>query len=113
MLAANHWMEHEVPMEELDKGLKELRGFSAPWVEQQCQLARPTTPRPELPGTGLPTKEYTWQDAWLWPHMWQKRALLGFSGRSGSEGSSLRKDKMNLVSWYKTTINMLLFIHQT
>jgi hypothetical protein len=45
--------------------------------------------------------------------MWQKRALLGFSGRSGSEGSSLRKDKMNLVSWYKTTINMLLFIHQT
>jgi hypothetical protein len=27
-------------MEELEKGLKELRGF-ATWVEQQCQLARP------------------------------------------------------------------------
>ena len=28
-------------MEELEKGLKELRGFAAPWGEQQCQQARP------------------------------------------------------------------------
>jgi hypothetical protein len=28
-------------MEELEKGLKELRGFAAPWREQQCQQARP------------------------------------------------------------------------
>jgi hypothetical protein len=27
-------------MEELEKGLKELRGFVAPWKEQQCQQAR-------------------------------------------------------------------------
>jgi hypothetical protein len=27
-------------MEELEKGLKELRGFAAPWREQQYQLAR-------------------------------------------------------------------------
>jgi hypothetical protein len=35
-----------VLMEELEKGLKELRGFAAPWGEQQCQLAR----LPEAPG---------------------------------------------------------------
>jgi hypothetical protein len=28
-------------MEELEKGLKELRGFAAPWREQQCQPVRP------------------------------------------------------------------------
>jgi hypothetical protein len=28
-------------MEELEKGLKELRGFAAPWREQQGQQARP------------------------------------------------------------------------
>jgi hypothetical protein len=44
-------------MEELEKGLKELRGFTAPWREQQCQQARPTPL--ELPGSGPPTKEYT------------------------------------------------------
>jgi hypothetical protein len=33
-------------MEELDKGLRELRGFVAPWKEQQCQPARP----PGAPG---------------------------------------------------------------
>jgi hypothetical protein len=27
-------------MEELEKGLKELRGFAAPWRKQQCQQAR-------------------------------------------------------------------------
>jgi hypothetical protein len=27
-------------MEELGKGLKELRVFAAPWREQQCQQAR-------------------------------------------------------------------------
>jgi hypothetical protein len=28
-------------MEELEKGLKELRRFAAPWRKQQCQKARP------------------------------------------------------------------------
>jgi hypothetical protein len=32
-------------MEELEKGLKELMGFAAPWREQQCQQARPGAPR--------------------------------------------------------------------
>ena len=41
MLIANHWTECGVPMKELEKGLKELRGFAAPWGEQQCQQARP------------------------------------------------------------------------
>jgi hypothetical protein len=27
-------------MEELEKGLKKLRGFSAPWREQQCREAK-------------------------------------------------------------------------
>jgi hypothetical protein len=27
-------------MKELEKGLKEMRGFAAPWREQQCQQAR-------------------------------------------------------------------------
>ena len=45
-------------MEELEKELKELRGFAAPWGEQNYQLAIP----PELLGTGPPTKEYTWRD---------------------------------------------------
>ena len=33
-------------MEELGKGLKELKEFAAPWREQQCQLPRP----PGAPG---------------------------------------------------------------
>jgi hypothetical protein len=28
-------------IEELEKGLKKLRGFAAPWGKQQCQPARP------------------------------------------------------------------------
>jgi hypothetical protein len=30
MLAVNHWAEHEFPMEEFEKGLKELKGFATP-----------------------------------------------------------------------------------
>jgi hypothetical protein len=41
MLAANHWIEQESPMEELEKGLKELEGFAIPWEEQQYQPTRP------------------------------------------------------------------------
>jgi hypothetical protein len=28
-------------MEKLEKGLEEMKGFAAPWREQQSQLARP------------------------------------------------------------------------
>jgi hypothetical protein len=52
-------------MEELRKGLKELRGVATPWRDQQCQLEIP-----EFLGTRPATKEYTWRDPWLHPHMW-------------------------------------------
>ena len=60
--------ELRFPMEEPEKRLKELMGFAALWREKQCQHARPQ----ELPGTELPTKEYTWRNPWCWPNMWQK-----------------------------------------
>jgi hypothetical protein len=52
-------------MEELEKGLKELRGFAAPWRELQCQQAR----HPGAPGTEPPIKEWTWTDSWSRPHV--------------------------------------------
>jgi len=51
-------------MEELEKRLKELKGFATPYEEQHYQPTRPPSPQ-ELPGTQLPTKEYTWRDPWL------------------------------------------------
>jgi hypothetical protein len=60
---------------ELKKGLKELKGFSNPY-EEQYQLTRPS----EIPGTKLPTKEYTWSDPWLQPHMYQRMDLLSING---------------------------------
>jgi hypothetical protein len=53
-------------MKKLEKGLKELSEFAAPWREQECQQVRPSG----APGAGPPTKEYTWRDLWLRPHMW-------------------------------------------
>jgi hypothetical protein len=77
MLIAILWTECGFLMEELKKGLKELRGFAAPQREQQW-------PDPlELQGTGTPTKEYTLRYTWLRPHMWQRMALLDISGRRG------------------------------
>jgi hypothetical protein len=63
-------------MGNLQKGLKELRGFAAPWNEQQCQLARPPG-APRVPST----KEYTWRDSRLWSHVAQRMALLDINGR--------------------------------
>jgi hypothetical protein len=48
-------------MEELEKGLKELKGFA--------------THQLELPGTKPPTKEYTWRDPWFQLHISQRMAL--------------------------------------
>jgi hypothetical protein len=41
----------------------------------------------ELPGTGPPSKEYTWSN----PHMWKRMTLLDISGRRGPQawGSSM------------------------
>jgi hypothetical protein len=57
----------------MEKGLKDLRGFAAPWGKQQRQLANP----PELLGTGPPSKEYTWRDPWLRPNIWQRMSFVG------------------------------------
>ena len=55
------------PMEEVEKGPKDLKGFAAPQEEQQYEPT--STPPPELPGTKPPTKEYTWRNPWLQLHM--------------------------------------------
>jgi hypothetical protein len=50
---------------------------------QGATVSTGQTHPPELQGTRPPSKEYTWTDPWLWPHMWQKMALLDISGRRG------------------------------
>ena len=54
------------PMEELEKGSKELKELSATH-RRNNNMNHPVPP--ELPGTKLPTKEYTWRDPWLQLHM--------------------------------------------
>ena len=44
------------PVEELEKGLMELKAFAA-------HINQPDTPK--LPGTKPPIKQYTWTDPWL------------------------------------------------
>ena len=44
MLTANHWTEQGTPMEELEKGLKELKGFATPKEKQQYQPTRHPPP---------------------------------------------------------------------
>jgi hypothetical protein len=46
-------------MEELEKGLKDLRGFADPWIRATVSTGQ--TP-PGLLGTGPTTKNYTWRD---------------------------------------------------
>jgi hypothetical protein len=78
MLAAKHWTEHEVPNEGVGEGTEGTERFCRPIggaTVSTCQ-----TPM-ELPGTGPPTKEYTWRNPWLQLHMWQRMALLDISGR--------------------------------
>ena len=45
-------------LEELEKGLKELRGFAAPLGGREATVSTGQI-KPELLGTGPPTKEYT------------------------------------------------------
>jgi hypothetical protein len=52
-------------MKELEKGLKELKGFTDHRKNNNIRQPDPS----ELPGTKSPTKEYTWRDPWLQPHM--------------------------------------------
>jgi hypothetical protein len=52
-------------MEELKKGLKELKGFATHRKNNNINQPDPL----ELSGTKPPTKEYTWRLPWLQPHM--------------------------------------------
>jgi hypothetical protein len=55
-------------MEELEKGLKELKSFAAPQEEQQCELL--------LSSQGLNHQsETTWRNPWLQPLTQQRMAL--------------------------------------
>jgi hypothetical protein len=51
-------------MKELDKGLKKLKGFAS----HRKNNINQQDPK-ELSGTKSPTKEYTWRELWLQPHM--------------------------------------------
>ena len=69
-------------MEELEKGLKELRGFAAPWGEQQCQQARPpgvlgdrtTNQRVHMVGLMAPAAYVA--EVSLVSHQWEERPLV-------------------------------------
>jgi hypothetical protein len=56
-------------MKELEKAPKELNGFAAPQEEQQYQPTRHPPSPSELPETKPLTKEYTWSNPRLQPHM--------------------------------------------
>jgi hypothetical protein len=58
MFAANHWTEHRFPLEELEKVLKELKGFATQRNNNNINQLEP----PELLGTKLLTKDYTWRE---------------------------------------------------
>jgi hypothetical protein len=68
-------------MEELEKGLQELRGLQPHRKNNNINQQNPI----ELPGTKAPTKEYTWRDPWLQlyvaedvlvRHQWEERPLV-------------------------------------
>jgi hypothetical protein len=55
-------------MENLEKGLKELRGLHPHRKNNNIN-------QPELPGSNPPTKEYTWRHPWLQQHIWKETFL--------------------------------------
>jgi hypothetical protein len=59
-------------MEEIEKRLKELKGFATHWKDNSINQPKP----PELPGTKPPTKEYTYvaEDGLVW-HQLEKMPL--------------------------------------
>jgi hypothetical protein len=67
---------------DLEKGLKELRGFAAPWREQQCKPARPpgaprdwtTNQRVHMEGPMAPAP-YVAEDG-LISHQWEEKPLV-------------------------------------
>ena len=53
------------PMEELEQGLKELKWFTTHKKNNNINQLDIS----DLPGTKLPSKEFTWRDPWLQLHM--------------------------------------------
>ena len=68
MPAAKYWAQDDkITNTEVD-ALHQLLDWAqcaAPYEEQQYEPTR----TPELPETKLSTKEYTWRDPWLQPHV--------------------------------------------
>jgi hypothetical protein len=69
-------------MEELEKELKELEGFAAPWREQQCQQVRsPRDPRDWVTNQRIHMERpmalaiYVAEDG-LVGHHWEERLLI-------------------------------------
>jgi len=60
--ASSKPLTHWSPLEELEKGLKELKGFATPYKNNNAN-------QPKLPGTKTLPKDYTWTDPWLQLHM--------------------------------------------
>ena len=56
-------LKAESQIEELEKGLKELKGFE---THRKNNIIN----QQELPVTKPLTKEYTWRDPWLQVHGW-------------------------------------------
>jgi hypothetical protein len=72
MLAAYHWTEHRDPNGGVRGRTKRAEGICNPIGRTTISTNQNTYPHPslpELPRTKLPTKEYTWRDPWLQPHM--------------------------------------------
>jgi hypothetical protein len=64
---------------ELEKGLKELKGFES--HRRNNNINQPVPP--EFLWPKRPTKEYTWRDSRLQPHMCQRMALWDIDERRG------------------------------
>ena len=65
--------------EELEKGLKELRGFADPWREQQCQQARHSG----APGNCTTNQRIHMEGPMALAEYVAEMALIDISGRRG------------------------------
>jgi hypothetical protein len=63
-------------MEELEKGLKELRGFASPWGEQQCQGQTSRAPGDWITNQRIYMAPAAYvAEGGLVGHQWEKRPL--------------------------------------
>ena len=87
------------PMEELDKGLKEMKGFET--HRENNNINQPDILY--LPGTKATTNEYTCRNSWLQLHMKQRMALSYINERRGP-WSKCRAWKQEWVGQWKSTL---------